>query len=107
MTTQDIMKEYIPYDANGYTHLEICLYYSVGGRNVFTGREEQRGYYLSVAPVKRERGMISFTAFTGKKICILPCQRKSEKKKEEAKTICLRDKDIYIVKYFPDAQISR
>jgi hypothetical protein len=51
--------------------------------NYFTGRVEERGYYLSVTPVYREcRGgcmMESVTAFTGAKLLLLPVARKSAK----------------------------
>jgi hypothetical protein len=70
------------------THLKAEIYYALGGTNVFTYRNEPRGYYLSVSPVERaERNgytMESFTAFSGKKWIVLPVQRKSQKKMAEA-----------------------
>ena len=70
------------------THLKAEIYYSLGGMNYITSRVENRGYYISVSPVKREHDtygiMESYTAFTGLKQCVLPVQRKSQKKLHEA-----------------------
>lgn len=70
------------------THLKAEIYYNLGGMNYFTSRTEARGYYMSISPVKREnRGgcvMESYTAFTGLKQLVVPVQRKSKKKMEEA-----------------------
>lgn len=72
----------------GVTHLKAEVYYSLGGYNVFNSRNEDRGYYMSIVPVKREdyKGHIleSFVAFSGMKQCVLPVHRKSQKKMDEA-----------------------
>lgn len=64
-------------------YIRETLYYSLGGYNYFSYKQESRGYYISVTPVTREsRGgvvMESYTAFTGTKICVHPVQRKSAK----------------------------
>lgn len=83
--------EYIP--TNKENHFLKCeLYYSLGGMNYFTGRPEQRGYYVSVSPVERrttDYGVTSesYTAFTGFKACVVTCERKS--KKAEAQALAL------------------
>lgn len=70
------------------THLKAEVYYSLGGTNMFTYKNESRGYYMSISPVKREdRGgfiMESYTAFTGLKQLVVPVSRKSQKKMNEA-----------------------
>lgn len=66
------------------THLKAEIYYSLGGMNYFTSRIEQRGYYMSISPVKRDGVCESYTAFTGLKQLVLPVQRKSQKKMIEA-----------------------
>ena len=70
------------------THLKAEIYYSLGGMNYFTYKNEARGYYMSISPVKREdRGscvMESYTAFTGLKQLVVPVSRKSQKKMNEA-----------------------
>ena len=67
------------------TFLKCELYYSLGGMNYFTGRTEARGYYVSVSPVERGDGWVSYTAFSGWKKCVVECARKG--KKAEAKAL--------------------
>lgn len=88
------MKKYIEVKENPakVTHLKIELYYDLGGINYFTGREENRGYYLSVSPVEigmRDGGITSerYTAFTGIKQNIKQVTRKSAKAEAEAEKL--------------------
>jgi hypothetical protein len=78
-----VHKYYIPAEGPKVNNIKVELYYSLGGMNYFTGRAEDRGYYLSVTPVfKEDRGgciMESMTAFTGTKMLLLPVARKSTK----------------------------
>ena len=67
------------------THLKAEIYYSLGGMNYFTSRDEPRGYYMSISPVKRDGVCESYTAFTGLKNLILPVHRKSQKQMDIAK----------------------
>ena len=70
------------------THLECKVYYSLGGYNGFTGKNEGRGYYISVSPVTiTPDGLISYTLFSGVKKLVVPCNRKSKGKAEEAERI--------------------
>ena len=46
-------------DLNGASHLEVSVYYTKGGGTL------PRGYYLSVRPVTRRDGMVSFELFSG------------------------------------------
>lgn len=64
--------------------IEIELYYSKGGYNVFTYKNESRGYYVRICPVTVERNMVSFVAFSGTKLCVHECSRKSAKAEREA-----------------------
>ena len=64
--------------------IEIELYYSKGGYNVFTYKNESRGYYVRICPITVERNMVSFVAFSGTKVCIHECSRKSAKAEREA-----------------------
>lgn len=82
--------EYIP--AKGENKfLKVELYYSLGGANMFTYRNEARGYYVSVSPVERRKlegcsGFVeSYTAFTGLKALVYACGRRS--KAAEAKAV--------------------
>lgn len=87
------MKYYIPLTCNPdiATHLLIETYYDLGGRNVWTGAEQKRGYYLRITPVTRENKygctMESFTAFTGAKVLLKSVSRQSKKAEREAEQI--------------------
>ena len=86
---ENIMEKYVELSSNDRaTHLWIRVYYHLGGCNVFTYRNEQRGYYLSVTPVTRETrsgcNMISMTAFSGVKQCVKAVTRKSAKAAAQA-----------------------
>lgn len=67
--------------------LEIDVYYSLGGMNYFTGRNEPRGYYLSVTPAKRYKNSTSYISFTGTKILLKEVKRQSAKAEAEAEEI--------------------
>lgn len=64
--------------------IEVEMFYSKGGMNVFTYKNESRGYYVRICPVEVMRNMVSFVAFSGTKFCILECTRKSAKVEREA-----------------------
>jgi hypothetical protein len=66
------------------THLEAEVYYRLGGMNYFNSKVEQRGYVISVSPIERSRNCVSYVGWTGKKLCIIPAERKTKKKTEEA-----------------------
>lgn len=63
----------------GNTHLQISVYYSLGGANYLSGGTNARGFYLSVTPVNKGNGCVSYTLFSGLKMFILPANRYSEK----------------------------
>ena len=86
-----VMKEYIPVQSNGTktTHLRVEVYYSLGGMNYWTYKNEARGYYLSVTPVERGVSaggfvMEGFTAFSGTKVLVKEVKRKGKKAADEA-----------------------
>lgn len=80
------MREYLRTD-KPLTWLKVETYYNKGGENVFTELQERRGYYLSVSPVKRERGFESYTAFSGLKLLLLEVGRKSPKQEANAEIL--------------------
>lgn len=86
---EHIKKEYIKTNQENQ-FLKCELYYSLGGMNYFTYKNDARGYYVSVSPVERETRdygvtMESYTAFSGWKKCVVECARKG--KKAEAKAL--------------------
>lgn len=98
------MKNYTKIDGTNY-ELKTEVYYSLGGMNYFTSRNEARGYYLSACPVQVERrpdGIIieSFTAFSGTKILLLETSRKSAKSEATAQKLAeykMKDISDYVI----------
>lgn len=88
------------------TYLKAEIYYALGGMNYFTSRNESRGYYLSVSPVERDRGLESYTAFTGLKQLVLPVQRKSQKKMDEAITYFEEHVNDFIHSHFSEFEVD-
>lgn len=82
------------YKAEGHdiNVVEVSIYYSKGGMNYFTYRNEPRGYYFSIQPYLDSdlgNGVTGrmFRAFSGMKDCVLPCERQSKKRYETAKAM--------------------
>ena len=66
------------------THIRVDLSYSKGGLNVWTYKQEPRGYYMTIVPVFRDGCMEGFTAFSGKKYLMKSVTRASAKQEQEA-----------------------
>lgn len=75
------MKEYIALKENDkkMTHLSVYTSYSLGGMNMFTYKNEPRGYSLHIQPVQRGNGFESCCPFDGVKLFLVECKRKSNK----------------------------
>ena len=71
-------------DLKGATHLEVKVFYTKGGANYFSGGTNPRGYYLSVRPVKKGNGMVSFDLFSGCKRLLLETARYTDKQFQRA-----------------------
>ena len=78
-------KKYIERDdLKDATHLEVSVYYSLGGANFLSGGTTPRGYYLSVNPVTKSTGIISYTLFTRSARLLFETQRFTAKQFERA-----------------------
>ena len=92
------------------THLKAEIYYSLGGMNYFSSKVESRGYYISVSPVEREvkqyGTMERYTAFTGLKQCVIPTERKSKKKAEEALRYFEEHIEEFMKNYFGEYEVD-
>ena len=66
-------------DLKDATHLEVSVYYTKGGANYFSGGMIPRGYYVSVTPVTKGNGTISFAMFTGRKRFLFETARYTDK----------------------------
>lgn len=65
------------------THVDIQLYYSIGGMNYFTGNNETRGLYVSASPYTKNSFSKSFTAFSGVKQLVKEMKRFNKKTLDE------------------------
>jgi len=72
-------------EGKGVNRLDVSIAYALGGINYFTYKDEPRGYYFSIQPWESDGMWRKFTAFSGVKMCVLPCGRQSKKRFEEAK----------------------
>ena len=83
--TNDVMTKRVPVTGSDWEFLDVRLYYSLGGYNVWHYVHDPRGYYLSVTPAKAEESavpgvtMIMSSPMDGYKTCVLEVARKSEK----------------------------
>jgi hypothetical protein len=63
--------------------VRVQLTYNKGGFNLWTYKEEERGLYLSVSPLRIEHGdgyiTTSYTGFSGIKQLVKPLKRFSQK----------------------------
>ena len=88
MANPRLFSEYIPAKGPQINNLKVEVYYSLGGTNWFTYKNEPRGYYLSVTPVDRsDRGGYmceSTTLGRGVKKLVKEVSRQSKKAAEEA-----------------------
>ena len=66
MSIQKRILQSIPVEGAGEaTHVDVELYYSKGGMNYFSGRNEARGLYISVQPLSKGDRWTSFVAYSG------------------------------------------
>ncbi|MEA1972389.1 MAG: hypothetical protein U9N34_03720 [Candidatus Cloacimonadota bacterium] len=79
MEREKIYKELKIDESDKFTHIVIKIYYDKGGMNYFSTREERRGLYLSVTPIKREGHWTSYRGFSGTKMLVKPMKRYSRK----------------------------
>jgi hypothetical protein len=66
-------------DLRGANHLEVSVYYTKGGTNFFSGGTTPRGYYLSVRPVTKRDGMVSYELFSGRSCLLFETARFTDK----------------------------
>lgn len=80
------MKEYIKLEnaTKEANVLEVEVYYSKGGINYFTYKDEPRGFWLSVSPMLIEGNLKTYTSFSGLKKFIKAVNRYSVKAEAEA-----------------------
>lgn len=108
MSSNRVKTEYLPTRKECH-YIKVELYYDLGGMNYFTYKQEPRGYYVSVCPVERRvltdsTGRVygtseGFTAFSGTKMLLEPCQRKGKGAKQRALANYEQARAILLEKY--------
>jgi hypothetical protein len=84
------LKHYIPATStpkpgfDAATHIKISVYYSKGGTNYFTYKEEPSAIWAGISPVTRKGGIESFILGKGLKISLEPATRLNRKHVEAA-----------------------
>lgn len=110
MSKHIIQKLYKVNDGTDTNYMKAYLYYSLGGCNMFTYKNEPRGYYVSIGPVKRWVSdgvqMESFTAFTGYKWLAKEVTRQSKAAEKSAITFFNAMHKTFIKQAFPDMEIN-
>ena len=89
MDKNTLRETMIPVSGNkNFTHVRLTLYYSLGGMNMWTYKNDPRGYYMSVSPVRKvdcgTYAMIECAPSDGFKSLIKPVVRRSKKADAEA-----------------------
>jgi len=74
-------------EKNDCTHVKCEIKYSLGGHNWGTGQVDKRGYYLHVTPISKGENFESFAAFTGGKLLLCECSRRSSSRETLAKVM--------------------
>lgn len=82
------MKKYEPIEGSNKV-LKMEIYYEKGGMNYFNGKNEPRGYWLSMRQVERkveDHGVVieSYGMFSGAKVFLKEVKRYSQKTYEDA-----------------------
>lgn len=71
-------------DLHDASHLQVSVYYGKGGLNFLSGQSTPRGYYLSVKPVTKGNGTISYNIFSGQALFLFGTARFTAKQFEQA-----------------------
>lgn len=66
-------------DLKDASHLEVAVYYTKGGSSILFGGTTPRGYYISVRPVTKRNGMVSFDLFSGRSKLLFETSRYNAK----------------------------
>lgn len=67
-----------------HEYIEVSVYYKKGGRNMFTSRNEPRGFWLSVSKVQKGENWTKRFLFEGRKMFLMEVKRFSQKAMDEA-----------------------
>lgn len=78
-------------NTRGITHIHVYTSYSKGGMNMFTYKNEKRGYSLHVQPESRGNGCVSCCPMDGVKTFLVECGRKGKKAEANADALAVEN----------------
>lgn len=96
------------YKAKGHNVnvVEASIYYRKGGMNWMTGQNEERGYVFSISPYEVSGCWRTYRGFSGAKTLVLPCERQSKKRYEQAKAMMDDLVNMYLDTFCEDRGIE-
>lgn len=65
------------------SHIRVEIYYDKGGMSYLSGKEEKRGLYLSLVPVKKDGSWTTVRIYNGVRMFVKPMKRFSNKQLKE------------------------
>lgn len=80
---RDVVLKLIPTGKEN-EYIEVSVYYKKGGVNMFTYRDEPRGFWLSVSKVQKKESLTTRFLFEGRKMFLLEVKRFSQKAMDKA-----------------------
>ena len=95
----DVFKERIPCTSGIDVEcnvLEVKVYYDLGGVSWATGKQNKRGYYLSVSPLQVGGGFVRYQGFSGMYYFLNEVARQSKKGEELALKLAKESKKMVI-----------
>ena len=75
-----IVQKYEVFNNKDFNRIDVEIAYSKGGFNLWTGKQERRGYWLYIIPCIVEKNLTITKAFSGNKVLLDPAKRLSGKK---------------------------
>ena len=94
-------------DEHGNNCIAVSISYNIGGYNLFTCKQEKRGWYFSITPCcRKEDGKVKTIDFTSCKILIQECKRNSQKQFENALKFMEENQKELLNKWFSGKLIT-
>ena len=74
------VQKYEVFNNKNFNRINVKITYSKGGLNLWTGKQEKRGYWLYIIPCIVEKNLTITKAFSGNKVLLEQAKRFSRKK---------------------------
>jgi len=94
-----IIKKYKVLNNKDFNRIDVEITYSKGGFNLYTNKQEKRGYWLYIIPCIVEKNWTITKAFSGNKVLLEPAKRLSRKKLDKIISSFDMQKHIDLLNY--------